>query len=539
MDVLADSGISLSLWNPSFLNELLIKQEVKQKQVDIEEESNKKDEEHDDSFEQQKEEQIVQPEEIDKVPLQSTSSQTATPIIKRSPRQQKEEFDKSVSLATPPKRNASCPVSLVRQLTLQVIGKRGKRYVSRRKQRLVQTDVLFLTKINLDTHAQSLLYDNPNAQQLCEYYKTCKRQYYQAFKVKNKMHFIQACLSTARIYKNHADIYHEIKRIPQREIEVGPKLISCIHHSDSKFYLALCDENGHTTIEVRDISGVLIEESPCIKHIVESIHSDASYVYAITRKNVVYIHLRNLFCLHYIIEYPCPVISCSVISASHKSETLLHLLAITDKEIILSDYTYFKGHTVTNNFQFNSEEDLKIISTKSVDQTHIIVKNGPCFSRIDFGYVVPIATQSNSEFVVDISLKFDTYIQQVEQHGNYLFILAKRQRGTSYELGCIFMPSMQVKWIVYLEKAIDYDLFLVQNSTNFILFKDSENFETLDLERLPPKKFCQKCQMDVYVKNDGEFNHIKRSHLSTFSNLKREQNMMLRMISLSAFKKMP
>lgn len=346
---------------------------------------------------------------------------------------------------------------------------------------------LYLEHVDVDTYHH---YNDETSRKILELSKRSFKAQIDKFVYDSKSFVVISWLNAARIfeYEPSQAKYIEVKRIPERYVSLNPQIITCLHHSDSEFYLGYMwgNKNGSNEdifkpyIERRDIYGKLLGEPYYYDHVLESIHSDKNFVYVQTKANSIHIHRKALFdCIHYHIDL-APILSSPLIGTwidlpCFEGYTRLPLVVASTREIILTRYDALE-HRIIHSYQFN--DNLDIISIDKVDRLIIITRTSEVQSSIDFGFINRVGESQDYLFVHEASLTLNKCrVIQTKYHKENLYIFG-RLSNDKYELGCLYIPTLNPLWNVSL-KDVDESCHILPHDTHVMVVKSNQQLMVL------------------------------------------------------------
>jgi len=384
-------------------------------------------------------------------------------------------------------------------------------------------DVL-LTEVNIQTY-HSL--KDESGQKVIDLVNKSQKSQVDRFVYQSKSFIVITWLTAARIfeYNPKASSYVEVKRIPNRYIQISPNLITSVHYCDSKFYLAYLwgsnedkVEKTRPYIEIRDICGKLISPRHYLDHVVKSIHSDREFIYVKSNMNIMYVHRKDLFNrIYYTIDFSSiaydPLITAWIESPTHQSFTRLPLIAATPVELLVTEFDIF-SHTIRYCFKF--EDTLKIVSIDKYEHYYIIHRNLSttqdndeidCLSKIDIGAIRASEDLDSYSFTHAYSLCFSYSIIQVRIHGDALYLLGHSldtDGNDRYEIGCICLRSFKPLWIANLDTIGCHSQILVHDD-NVAIVGDCQRIVSVKVDT-KEKAICEQCQLS-FARKDDKLNH--------------------------------
>lgn len=366
--------------------------------------------------------------------------------------------------------------------------------------------------------------------------------------VENKCFIAVANLSTTRIFGEHKSTYTEIKRIPSRCITISSNIITSLHHTDSKLFIAHLwgnNNNGEPRkayIETRDFDGNIIDKSVTFDSVVKSIYSDDKHIYLKIGDSSIQAHLKGHFnSLYYVIDFSTithqPIIHAFIHLPQYQSRTVLPIVSVTRKSILVTQYEIF-DHRLVDSIIFDDE--LHIISLQRLESIFIILRNrdidadsGSVFkSKIEFGYL----DQDKYLFFHDCSIGFTYHIVQVETYDKYLYLLAYREKANgvkSYELAMMKLSSMEPFMITYVGD-FEEDCFMELHERNVTFITQNQRLKHIRTTMNYLNR-CNKCNLKFPYKED-ESVHLENDHMSLFQSFRIFKNKFLTDEDVSLFR---
>lgn len=377
-----------------------------------------------------------------------------------------------------------------------------------------------LHKVDVDTYHGNSTKDQ-FLKKILDLSKKSQRSQIDSFVHKSKPFIVMTWLSAARIfeYNSEKNDYFEVKRIPQRYISLSPNIITCVHHSDSKLYLGYLSspfeqntKDKLAYIEVRNLHGDLIQKPYYYDLIIKSIHSDQSFIYAQTVKNVVYIHRKDLFHfafyrinMNQITQEPLVAIYAKVISSN--PFTKLRLLLSTPNELLITYYDAL-NHVLWQRYEFC--QSFKTISMFLHNDTVIIHRNiieskqngSQIRSRIEIGRIIKFkdAEIGGKYFVHERSLGFKHHIVQVELGPNnslYLLGFSGFKGDEKFEVGNISLDDLRPLWVRRL-RDVNTDTKILAQDDHVIVIQNCQHYLSIPRKQsFSDSKTCPDCKVEI------------------------------------------
>lgn len=396
-----------------------------------------------------------------------------------------------------------------------------------------------LTRLNTKTYHDA--FTSPEARDIVQLAHTVHRSQVDKFTYDSRKFIVISFLTAARIFEFSKDSYHEVKRIPTRFVSISPRLITSIHHVDSKFYIAFLwgsvgdkDVSTRPYIEVRGIDGSLIYGPHYYDMPVQQIYSDRDFVYVRTR-DIVYIHRKDYFsCIHYKCELGLlsryPIVGTWVDSPQFGSFTKLPLITASTNEILVINHDVIRP-AVQHCFRYM--DDYFIVSIDKLHKYYVVHRNAKqdqkiAVSKIDLGCLCRLETKTQSKcfFALDTTFSFDYKIVQVRVMNEVIYVLGRKQ--SKYELGSIYTRKLKPFWVTTVEATKDDEChFLVQDDHIAIVRKNQE-IDVIDIAatRDPQSPTCDKCKVRFLTKKDLAL-HYKNKHRGIFKTFTVSRNKFL------------
>lgn len=364
-----------------------------------------------------------------------------------------------------------------------------------------------------------------------------------AFSLQTNNYFLMSWLGVVRIfeYNNRAERYNEIKRIPERYFSLRPQVITSVHFSESKLYIAYLWGNQETEsepetksrpfVEVRDLYGNLLKKRYYYDDIIRSISSSEHFISVITTSNTVHIHRKLDFDL-FPIELDFSSFNCGQIVdvfvkfiSWHSNTSIQILIAVPDgiivaqysavtKLIIKQWYTLEKEYATTSMVKLQD----RVIFHRTLSHQNTSKPSSNCLSTIDFGYMKTIKTTNSTTdyFIHDLSLRFKCQLLEVRLFDAKLFlfgVLTDELGNESYQLGCLDLKTCNPLWIEELEDA-DRSCRILVNDSNVVLVKKNQRHHCIKID-LQTQVECGSCKFNLLEKAQAKH----ANHKSIFVDL--------------------
>lgn len=387
-----------------------------------------------------------------------------------------------------------------------------------------------------------LLESEEYARKIIDLTKICHKSQLDAFEYQSNVYFLMSWLTSVRIFDydctNHC--YNEITRIPKRYIEISPQIVTSIHFSDSKLYIAYLwgshdekiqneKERTRPYLEVRDLKGNVLEEPYYydFDDIVRSINSNEVFIWALTGSNIIHIHRK--FAVHLFsrrVDFNSlgcgRIIDASVKSVNPIHGTNLQILIVTRGELIVAQYDVMNGVTIKQ--WLNLEKDYLTVAMIQMRDRVLLHRNSShtaqpdYISALEIGYLQRFKSDHTDYFILQTSLRFKCRILDVCTSDKLLFLFGLCNEGRSdqhFELGCLDLKSCKPLWVEHLN-AVDRDCHILVHDKNVILVKGSQEHCCIRIDTKTQEE-CQTCQINLLEK--AQLTH-NENHNNIFKDLR-------------------
>lgn len=381
------------------------------------------------------------------------------------------------------------------------------------------------------------------ASEIIDLSRVSKKSHLDAFTYNSNSYFLMSWLGVARIFEfdDDAKSYNEVKRIPERYISLSPRIITSLHYSDSKLYIAYLwgqedefESGGNTKpfIEVRDLYGKLIKKPYYYDDIVKSITSRDQFITVVTASNVIHVHRKQDFDL-FPLQLDMSSLNCGqIVDVSvrflswHCSTSLQIVVAVLNgiivaqysastKLVIKQWYTLENDHMTASMIMFQD----RIILHRNSPQASTTKAKLSCPSTIEIGYMKNFKSNNltNDFFIHELSLQFKCQLLDVRLSGNQLFLFGLMEDylgNESYQLGCLDLKTCRPLWIEHLND-VDRSCHILVNDRNVILVKKNQEHQCIVIDPQTQVE-CKDCKFHLLEK--AQLNH--GNHKSIFVDLK-------------------
>lgn len=354
----------------------------------------------------------------------------------------------------------------------------------------VKTDLRdrVLSLINVDKYHHNLI-DDPQVKRLLTLSRSIQRSQLDSCIFNQTCYFMATWLTSLRLFEYHPikNIYIEAKRIPERYIDIKSNLITCVHHNDSKLYIAYMSNeyNGSAFVEIRDmLTSRLIGQPHHYEQIISSMDSDDEFLYIMTVKGVVHIHNKDYFKLnhykfdpkhHKIINFRAIIVSLNIF-------TQLDLYIATERCFMISTLDAL-GQKVRQIFELDPK--YRTISAHFIDGGYVIIhrslveaKNtGENLSKLDIGMFTQ--TGRRHYFALERSISFNCDIIQIEVSQDKVFLFSRT--NSDYQLTCLDPTHFKPLWSTRLED-VDHNCRIIAQRDHVIIFKGNQEHFIIKME---------------------------------------------------------
>lgn len=294
-------------------------------------------------------------------------------------------------------------------------------------------------------------------------------------------YIILSWLTTARIFRYSDDVYRETARIPSRYVDISPNIITCLHYSDGKIYLAYLwgKTDRRPYVELRDTAGQTLDDPLLMdeESAVDMMYSDKDYVYLKTTEGAFHIHRKQFFgIIHYRVDFQnfigLPIHRTWVENPKFDSYTRMPLVSACRDQVLVTQYDVL-SHKIRHCYRF--DDGYNTVSMAKIGRIYIIHRKLGKNSIIDLG-----CTGKNDGYLVFLHqsrIKFaDTSsIIQVKVTDKFIYVFgsSKFDDLKKYEIGCLQFPQPRPLWVSTVKEA-DENCLIVPHSSGICLVKGGQ-----------------------------------------------------------------
>lgn len=300
--------------------------------------------------------------------------------------------------------------------------------------------------------------------------------------IESKSFILVAYLGLVKVFEAKRSEVVEVKTINKQNSDIAIKLITCLHYSDSKIYIAYlwgCDEIDTATdrpyVEVRDIEGNQKGRTKIYDKdsYIDAIQSDQNFIYVMSRNlsassTPLFLYRKDAYnSISYTIDLSClfeqPLVASYFVKSSYKENTSLTFVSANTNSILITETDALRQVPI-HNFKFNDQYD--IISMEKLYKLYIILRRNKIGrSKLELCY----CSSDSKAFIHDTTLDFDCHLIDIKPSNNKLYLLGSKLETKSYEVGCLDLSTLRPAWVVSIADASANSSLVVDKNRNILV----------------------------------------------------------------------
>lgn len=349
----------------------------------------------------------------------------------------------------------------------------------------------FFSSVDIDLYHAHLPHRCDEILQLCSHNF---RSQLDCFHLQKQILLVKTWISTVRIFRFNESQknYLEVKRIPQRYMEMNHNLVTCTHYTDGNIYIGYLSTkvtHNHSKaayLEIRNLRNELIT-THYYEHIIRRIDSRNNYIFVLLDNNITYIHHKRFFKfrvqkvdLSWMLPQRLVNLDLKLIK---ENPTKLQIIASMSKSVITLTSNKLKL-TINQSFNFDDPDYLTqsthFLSPNLVVILRTLIKKESTKdrTRLIFGRII------GEFFIEEAILSLKSEIFQIEPYGQVIYAFGSI--SNKFEIGCIELKDLQPSYITPITKCDERTKFLVQETHIVIINNAKDNISIgMDLFKKP------------------------------------------------------